>query len=86
MDKLAKKLREDRFKKGSIDFHALEVKFKLDEKGEPLGVFLKQQKDANRLIEEFMLLANKEVATCIHEKQKGKPFVYRIHDKPDGYI
>lgn len=84
LDKLAKKLREDRFKKGSIDFHALEVKFKLDEKGEPLGVFLKQQKDANRLIEEFMLLANKEVATFIHEEQKGKPFVYRIHDKPDG--
>lgn len=80
---LAKKLREERFNKGSIDFHALEVKFKLDEKGQPLGVFLKEQKDANKLIEEFMLLANKEVASYINEKQNGKAFVYRIHDKPD---
>lgn len=83
LDKLAKQLRADRFKKGSIDFHTLEVKFKLDDQGEPLGVFLKQQKDANKLIEDFMLLANKRVAEFIGSKQKAKPFVYRIHDNPD---
>ena len=83
LDGLAKQLRNDRFKKGAIDFHSLEVKFQLDEKGEPLGVFIKEQKDANKLIEEFMLLANKRVATFIGAKQKAKPFVYRIHDNPD---
>ena len=83
LDRLAKQLRKDRFKKGAIDFHSLEVKFKLDQKGEPLGVFVKEQKDANKLIEEFMLLANKQVATFIGAKQKAKPFVYRIHDNPD---
>lgn len=83
LDRLAKQLRKDRMKKGSIDFHTLEVKFKLDEKGQPLGVFLKEQKDANKLIEDFMLLANKRVATFIGAKQKAKPFVYRIHDNPD---
>ena len=83
LDRLAKQLRKDRFKKGAIDFHSLEVKFKLDPKGEPLGVFVKEQKDANKLIEEFMLLANKQVATFIGGKQKAKPFVYRIHDNPD---
>jgi len=83
LDQLAKKIRKERFKKGSIDFHALEVKFKLDDKGNPVGVFLKQQKDANHLIEEFMLLANKEVAKFIGAQEKAKPFVYRIHDNPD---
>lgn len=83
LDRLAKKLRAERFKHGSIDFHAVEVKFKLDEKGEPLGVFLKQQKDANKLIEDFMLLANRKVASFIGAKQKAKPFVYRIHESPD---
>jgi ribonuclease R len=83
LDKLAKQLRAERFKKGSIDFHSLEVKFQLDEKGEPLGVFLKEQKDSNRLIEDFMLLANKRVAAFIGSKQKATPFVYRIHDNPD---
>ncbi len=85
LDSLAKQLRESRFKKGSIDFHSLEVKFKLDEKGEPVGVFIKEQKDANKLIEEFMLLANKKVAEFIGKNKKGqaKPFVYRIHDNPD---
>ncbi|MBL4707178.1 MAG: ribonuclease R [Flavobacteriales bacterium] len=83
LDKLSKQLRADRFKKGSINFNTLEVKFKLDEKGDPLGVFLKEQKDANKLIEDFMLLANKRVAEFIGAKQKAKPFVYRIHDNPD---
>ena len=95
LDRLAKQLRKDRFKKGSINFNTLEVKFKLDEKGEPLRVFLKEQKDANKLIEEFMLLANKKVAEFIGaraeetqvqrvgEMKTPKPFVYRIHDSPD---
>jgi len=95
LDKLAKQLRQDRFKKGSINFNTLEVKFKLDEKGEPLGVFLKEQKDANKLIEEFMLMANKKVAEFVGamaeetqvqrvgEMKTPKPFVYRIHDSPD---
>lgn len=95
LDGLAKQLRQERFKKGSINFNTLEVKFKLDEKGEPLGVFLKEQKDANKLIEEFMLLANKKVAEFIGaraeetqtqrvgEMKTPKPFVYRIHDSPD---
>jgi ribonuclease R len=65
LDRLAKKLREERFKSGSIDFHSIEVKFHLDEKGNPLGVFFKEQKDSNELIEDFMLLANKRVATYI---------------------
>lgn len=85
LDSLAKKIRAARFKKGSINFHSLEVKFKLDEKGEPEGVYIKEQKDANRLIEEFMLLANKKVAEFVGKGKKGmaKPFVYRIHDNPD---
>lgn len=95
LDRLAKQLRQDRFKKGSINFNTLEVKFELDEKGEPLGVFLKEQKDANKLIEEFMLLANKKVAEFVGARAEEtqlqrvgamktpKPFVYRIHDSPD---
>ncbi len=90
LDTLAKKLRADRFKRGSIAFDKLEVKFHLDESGNPTGVFAKQMKDANKLIEDFMLLANKEVALFCspnpHEKQSTQyvPFVYRVHDKPDG--
>lgn len=83
LDGMAKQMRKDRFKKGAIDFHSLEVKFELDEKGEPLGVFIKEQKDANHLIEEFMLLANKKVAAFIGSKQQKRPFVYRIHANPD---
>ncbi len=83
LDKLSKQLRIDRFKKGSINFHSIEVKFKLDDKGEPLGVFLKEQKDANKLIEDFMLLANRKVAEFIGSQEKAKPFVYRVHDNPD---
>jgi ribonuclease R len=86
LDKLAKLLRAERFKKGSIAFDRLEVKFNLDEKGTPLGVYFKESKDANKLIEEFMLLANKRVAEFIGKVPKGqkaKTFVYRIHDEPN---
>lgn len=86
LNDLAKKLRKERFAKGAVNFETTEVKFKLDEKGKPLAVIPKIRKDAHKLIEEFMLLANKQVATFVHEKKKGKDkntFVYRIHDHPD---
>jgi len=86
LDELAKKLREFRFKKGAIAFEKAEVKFKLDENGKPLSIYYKEAKDSNRLIEEFMLLANRKVAELIgNPKEKGtaKTFVYRIHDKPN---
>lgn len=82
---LASKLREARFSKGAISFHTQEVKFKLDEKGKPLDVFVKEQKEANFLIEDFMLLANRRVAERIGRKRgniEPKAFVYRIHDQP----
>lgn len=82
---LSSKLREERFSKGSINFHSTEVKFKLDEESNPIGVFIKEQKDAHRLVEDFMLLANKKVAEFIGKpkgKKKVKPFVYRVHDEP----
>ncbi|MBI3501603.1 MAG: ribonuclease R [Bacteroidetes bacterium] len=90
LDRLAKKLRAERFKKGSIAFDKLEMKFHLDEAGNPTGVFFKQMKAANLLIEDFMLLANKSVAEFCspnsHQKQSSlpAPFVYRVHDKPDS--
>jgi ribonuclease R len=80
-DKLAKILRKNRMAAGAISFDKVEVKFNLDENAEPEGVFFKISKDANHLIEEFMLLANKKVAEFIG-KQK-KTFIYRIHDEPD---
>ncbi len=85
LDDLAKKLRKERFKKGSIAFDRIEVKFHLDEKGNPIGVYFKESKDSNKLIEEFMLLANRRVAEFIGGKQHKNPktFVYRIHDEPD---
>ena len=86
LDNLAKKIRARRFKNGAISFDRVEVKFNIDEKGKPLGVFFKEMKDSNQLIEEFMLLANKRVAEFIGQVAKGKKaktFVYRIHDKPD---
>ncbi len=81
MDELAKILRRKRMSEGAISFDKVEVKFNLDEKGEPVGVYFKVAKDANHLIEEFMLLANRKVAEYIG-KQK-KTFVYRIHDEPN---
>ena len=79
-------LREKRFKQGAINFESTEVKFKLDEKGKPIGVYVKERKDAHKLIEDFMLLANKKVAEFISKKGKGKhklTFVYRAHDSPN---
>jgi ribonuclease R len=87
LNKLALKLREERFKSGSINFKSTEVKFKLDEKGKPLGVYVKEVMDSNRLIEDFMLLANKKVASLIgvkKGKETPKTFVYRIHDEPNA--
>ncbi|MCB0704368.1 MAG: ribonuclease R [Saprospiraceae bacterium] len=85
LNSLAKILRKDRFKKGSIDFDSEEVRFRLDEDGVPIEVYVKDRFDAHMLVEDFMLLANKEVATFIHKKGEGHeiPFVYRIHDEPD---
>lgn len=86
MDKLAKKLRKKRLQQGAITFDRVEVKFNLNEKAEPIGVFFKESKDANKLIEEFMLLANRKVAEFIGTKKgvaSKNTFVYRIHDEPD---
>ncbi|MEG1904603.1 MAG: ribonuclease R [Bacteroidales bacterium] len=86
MDELAKKLREKRFQDGAIAFDRHEVKFDIDEKGKPTGVYFKVSKDANKLVEEFMLLANRTVAEFVGNPPKGKKpktFVYRVHDLPD---
>ena len=86
MNSLAQKLRDKRFANGAINFERYEVKFNLDEKGKPLGVYFKESKESNHLIEEFMLLANRTVAEAIGKVPKGKnakTFVYRIHDVPD---
>jgi ribonuclease R len=84
---LSSKLRDERFKKGSIAFKSQEVKFKLDEKGKPIGVMIKEQKEANYLIEDFMLLANRRVAEKIatrkNKEGEAKTFVYRVHDEPN---
>ena len=86
LDELAKKMRKKRMKAGAISFDRVEVKFNLDEDANPLGVFFKESKDANKLIEEFMLLANRKVAEFIGT-EKGKPskntFIYRTHDEPN---
>lgn len=86
LDGLAKILRKKRFEHGAINFERYEVKFELDEKGHPIGVYFKESKDSNKLIEEFMLLANRTVAELIGKRPKGKTaktFVYRVHDLPD---
>jgi ribonuclease R len=89
LNAMAHKLRDMRFKKGAFNFETNEVKFKLDETGKPLGVYQKVRKDAHKLIEEFMLLANKQVATFVanrHKKFKEEiPFtmVYRVHEPPN---
>ena len=84
---LAQRLRSDRFKHGAIAFEREEVRFKLDDKGRPIGVYTKIQKEANQLIEEFMLLANRRVAEfCAHRMVNGRrvprPMVFRVHDEP----
>lgn len=83
LDRLAKIMRRQRMKDGAISFDKVEVKFDLDEEANPTGVFFKTSKDANKLIEEFMLLANRKVSEFIGRKTPKKTFVYRIHDEPD---
>ena len=86
LDRLAKILRKRRYENGSVDFDREEVRFEIDKDGHPVSVFFKESKDSNKLIEEFMLLANRTVATAIGKpqgKKKPKAFVYRIHDQPD---
>ncbi len=83
LDRLAKIMRRQRMKDGAISFDKVEVKFDLDEDANPTGVFFKTSKDANKLIEEFMLLANRKVSEFIGKKTPKKTFVYRIHDEPD---
>ncbi len=89
LNDLAHKLRKERFKKGALYFKSTEVEFKLDKKGKPIGIYIKEQKDSHKLIEEFMLLANKKVAELIgkkkinnFDKSEQKTFVYRIHNTP----
>ena len=86
LDRLAKKLRERRFKDGSVKFDTEELHFDVDEKGHPTRCYFKRSKDANKLIEEFMLLANRTVAESVGRVPKGKKakvFPYRVHDNPD---
>lgn len=83
---LSSRLRKIRFEKGAIAFTSQEVKFKLDDEGKPIEAFIKEQNDSNRLVEDFMLLANRKVAERIgrkHGKQEPRTFVYRIHDQPN---
>ena len=86
LNDLAHLIRDQRFKNGAMNFETVEVKFKLAEDGTPLGIVPKERKDAHKLVEEFMLMANKKVAEFINKKGKGKhpfTFVYRSHDNPD---
>ncbi|HZK64443.1 MAG TPA: ribonuclease R [Puia sp.] len=83
---LAQRFRKQRIKKGAINFSSVEVRFKLDEKGKPVGITIKESKESHQLIEEFMLLANRTVASHVSKikfKKKPVPFPYRIHDTPD---
>ena len=86
LDRIAKKLRAARFKNGSVKFDREEMRFDVDEKGKPIRCYFKKSKDANKLIEEFMLLANRYVAESVGKVKKGqkaKTLPYRIHDQPD---
>lgn len=86
LDRLAKKLRAERFIKGAINFESREVRFRLDENSKPISVYVKEMKDSNRLIEDFMLLANRRVAEFIGKtknKEQERTFVYRVHDEPN---
>ncbi|MCB2410388.1 ribonuclease R [Hymenobacter lucidus] len=87
MNDMAKKICAERFRKGAISFETQEVKFRLDENGKPLGVYVKERKDAHKMIEEFMLMANRKVAEFVYGLKKTKPrftMVYRTHDAPDA--
>lgn len=83
LNQLAKKMRSKRMSQGAISFDKVEVKFQLDKNNDPVGVFFKTAKDANKLIEEFMLLANKKVAEFIGKQNPKKTFLYRCHDEPN---
>ncbi|MGO2358797.1 ribonuclease R [Mesonia sp.] len=83
LEKLAKVMRRDRMKSGAISFDKVEVKFNLDENNDPIGVYFKTAKEANKLIEEFMLLANRKVSEFIGKQTPKKTFVYRCHDEPN---
>ena len=86
LNELAQILRKNRMAAGAVDFDRVEVRFEIDDKGKPLSVYFKESKEANKLIEEFMLLANRTVAECIGKvpsNKKAKVFPYRIHDLPD---
>ncbi|TYB74159.1 ribonuclease R [Bizionia gelidisalsuginis] len=83
MDDIAKIMRSKRMASGALSFDKLEVKFELDEEANPIGVFFKTSKDANKLIEEFMLLANRKVSEFIGKQKPEKTFIYRVHDEPD---
>ena len=88
MNRMAQTMRQRRFKNGAISFERAEFKFILDEKGKPLGVYTKEQKEANQMIEEFMLLANRRVAEyCAYREERGRKvqraMVYRVHDEPN---
>ena len=86
LNELAQILRKNRMAAGAVDFDRVEVRFEIDEKGKPLSVYFKESKEANKLIEEFMLLANRTVAECVGKvpsNKKAKVFPYRIHDLPD---
>jgi ribonuclease R len=86
LNRIAYALRDERFKKGSISFETPELKFELDDAGKPIRVVAKVRKDAHKLIEDFMLLANKRVAEYVYNKVKGSkklPMVYRVHEPPD---
>ncbi len=84
LNKVAHKLRNQKFKKGAISFESDEIKFELDEDGKPIGMYVKERKDAHMMIEDFMLLANKSVARFIAKKPSPEvPFIYRVHDEPN---
>jgi ribonuclease R len=86
LNRIALTLREERFKKGSFNFETQEVRFRLDEKGRPLSIYIREMKDSNKLIEDFMLLANRKVAEWVGKQKPNiqpKTFIYRVHDKPN---
>ncbi|MFZ9661274.1 MAG: ribonuclease R [Chitinophagaceae bacterium] len=86
LNEIAQKFRKNRFSEGSINFSSQEIRFKLDENGKPVGIIIKESKEAHQLIEEFMLLANKTVAQKVADikvNKKNIPFPYRVHDTPD---
>src|SRR5258708_28608302 len=86
LNDIAQRLRKQRFKKAAIKFSSTEVRFKLDEKGNPIGIMVKESKESHQLVEEFMLLANRAVAEYVGKVKVNKkpvPFPYRVHDTPD---